>query len=1827
MTKRTYSEARHFGWKRYCTPVIGAPPPLREFLPPPDRILDHLWTGGEHPGAVAPVEGVQAARCAVLLAEQGMGKTTVLEGLFRADEAERSRTLWFDLGRVGSEASLRRYLFASPEMQRLRDGRTTLHLYLDSLDEGILGIEHLTDILALELERLPLERLRVRIACRSTHWRFGFQRTLSALFPATADGELGFLAVHLHPLTEADARAAAEQTTARGDAFLAQVHAANLQALAARPDTLNFLLRRFESNQPLPSTRSEAYRLGLRLLLEERNQHRRDRRLAEHLNTAQRMALAGRLACATVLSNRAGLWLGPESEAPEEALVVGDLDTGELRDEDDRVVPVDTESLHDLIDLGPFRSVAPGEMFVWSNRALAEYLAAWHIGRFRVSPEALLPLLTNELVSADPIPQQLEYFAGFLADTHPTTWEILASRAPLSLLRSDLSERPAEDRARLTEGLLEGVATRRVGERPWGEWEHASKLDHEGLADQLSQWIGDRERDFIARRVAVYIGRACQLEALQPQLEAVLLDPSENATVRGHAAIALRDFTGSADTFRALLERPDDFDTDDELRGVALLELWPDGLPQEHRFEVLTTPLSPNTFGVYTRFLTQELPERMSAEDLPDALDWLFEHARFDSDWQVDESVVEAMLALAVDNITCPDVARRVLRLAISDWHQLPRTDGLGAALRGGTAGMWTAVREIATLFSDSIDHASRATFALNQMGVETDDWWGPLVSDKNQTDTIEPSILGELIWLTWDRRNPDVISDLFRKADELPRLRRHLQPLLDLFGTEPADFHRQLCQAADEEQRTWRQKTGGAAEPEPLTPPPADRVEQRLAQIEGGDTALFWDLIRQLWLEPDARSYRVDWEAPLDDSPGWDSADETTRHRIVEAAGAWLRDESPHTELWLDQKTEKQNYGYAVTGMKALELVAVHDLAKFDGLARSIWTTWAPAVVDSTHLVGDPTLADCIRSRSQDQAEETVASTLLELARHPRTHAAILGQKIRTFYSPKVCTALLPWIDAEECPRDLAAAVLAVLVEAGDVNGIVLADHWAHEPSSTTDDERPRRVIAAASLFRYSPQHRNDLLDHFEVDAQFACDVMRELVLDQGIDDTLPPTLDESQAARLFAVALDLAPPREDPDLSSVRAVGPRDMLAFLRNHLLSYLASRGTAAAVKEIEQLIHNHPDLDDLPWSLFEARRRAGMATWQPRDPVEVRQIVEKTAAKLPPDPGSETVKKSEPSIQKSHSDSSRLPDAAPKMENHAQAVRVAHLSDFHFSEERLLDQDEVLAGLVNDLAELVRNGLAPDLVVITGDVANFGLPAEYELARSWLANHLLPAAGVGVDRLFIVPGNHDVRRSAVKSNPELSLAQSELLQRKDPDLVRQFLGSRRGSLLERHDAYLVFLQRLGVAHPQTAWWNHRIRIHGVELLLGGMDSAWMSWQDGEQGNLLLGRTQCQEVFRELAREPADLVLALVHHPWPYIAAWDAAETEEYIREHVGVLLHGHLHQQRTRLAGDPDREHLVLAAGASFSSARWANAWQLLELDPFSGSVHVHFRCWDGVRWIPDRNRYKEAPNAVAALGLRYSPRVPPIQDKEDEIADPRPLDERARYCETLTGQSASPADVSLHRMEPRTPEERAAVRRELRSILLHSLDQAEVDVLLRVVDPEDTLCNELPAAGTRLDRVTEIVRGLEQHGLVGPPFFDELVRLAPAQQARVERVRRRWLAPGALHTAVVTLDEADFSEGFDLADNATADGLLRNLTRRYPKLRRLRHAGRRLRSVLSLKLDGRVLARRDRLPASGVFELHMDVELRWLGRDSDVTKDTLPTGAERAALLREALAP
>jgi predicted phosphodiesterase len=310
------------------------------------------------------------------------------------------------------------------------------------------------------------------------------------------------------------------------------------------------------------------------------------------------------------------------------------------------------------------------------------------------------------------------------------------------------------------------------------------------------------------------------------------------------------------------------------------------------------------------------------------------------------------------------------------------------------------------------------------------------------------------------------------------------------------------------------------------------------------------------------------------------------------------------------------------------------------------------------------------------------------------------------------------------------------------------------------------------------------------------------------------------------------------------------------------------------------------------------------------------------------------------------------------------IRILHLSDFHFSTRSQWDADPILRALAGFIAaDAAENALYPDLVIITGDLAQSGKRNEYALARQWLEDlwpHLTrdPATPLPSDRLLLVPGNHDVDWNLIE--PGARDAHQALLAAKTQDAVTDRLKSKdtRELLFKRHAAYLRFHGDWLKQRQSLPWWQRRIRLHNQDLHVAGLDSAWLAGGD-DDSRLLLGTYQInQTVLHPKGEGGCDWRIALLHHPWASLAEFDRNDAQRTLHRHRDLILRGHLHEPDLFriVPADPRRSCIEAAAGCCYSGKPYPNAFQWVELHRDPRRVLFHFRCWNQGDWQVDRNQ-------------------------------------------------------------------------------------------------------------------------------------------------------------------------------------------------------------------------------------------------------------------------------
>ena len=299
------------------------------------------------------------------------------------------------------------------------------------------------------------------------------------------------------------------------------------------------------------------------------------------------------------------------------------------------------------------------------------------------------------------------------------------------------------------------------------------------------------------------------------------------------------------------------------------------------------------------------------------------------------------------------------------------------------------------------------------------------------------------------------------------------------------------------------------------------------------------------------------------------------------------------------------------------------------------------------------------------------------------------------------------------------------------------------------------------------------------------------------------------------------------------------------------------------------------------------------------------------------------------------------------------------------------------------------------------MANSGQPDEYKKTIDDLFKPLLEACNLTNDRLFIVPGNHDLDRDLIpaslikilKSNDEVDDCWST--------------DRKRAQLFQPFQEFYNFLRDCtGQTRPEycsVCEWD----INGIKIGLLGINSAWLcarhkdeSGECSDQGYLCIGESQIYEPLETISK--SDVKIAVLHHPLDWLTPFDLGRVEVYLKRKCNFVLHGHAHKPGVSANRDHFGYYITIPAGACYDRSKptdsgYTYSYNYVHLDLNTDKGIIFLRRWSDLNrnWRKDDETFP--PNGefdFSIFGREKVPiphQIPPppldFKGREDEIRD------------------------------------------------------------------------------------------------------------------------------------------------------------------------------------------------------------------------------------------------
>lgn len=1153
--------------------------------------------------------------CLILLGEPGSGKSTelaqhydLLNSQFRAGP---DAILRFDLREFQSDDRLFTKLENSREIKLWLEGNHRLFLFLDSLDESLITINTLATAILSEFSGWPIERLYLRIFCRTADWPRVLEEGLINIW-----GQDNVKILELAHLSRSDVDNASRSKGIDSAQFLNEIITKEVGPLARVPITLNFLLTTHTSNNQLPSSKKDLYYEGCQLLCAEVNQSRLSSHRAGRLTSQQRLIIAARIAALFIFTKRSAIWIDAETEeVPKNDINKSEL-IGGVEQINGHNFSIGLQEIEETLGTALFSSRGSSRLG-WSHQTYAEFLAAWYLYQHQFCIDQILSLIIHPNDPEYIIPQ-LHETASWLVSFSREVFREIMNREPIVLLRSDASEMDSFERTQLIDTLLGQVEHEKIFDLEWEDRSRLSKLAHPMLENQLKPYVNNSTINERARRVAIEIVETCSITQLQGELVNIALNVEESESIRvaaSHALLNIGEEHVKA-KLKPLAYGQAGEDPYDELKGYGIRCLWPGHISTEELFNILTPQKQDNFSGSYMQFLYHDLPQKISPEDLPVALDWICDTPSKRSISYSMVALVDSIMLKAWENLDFSGVLPQFAKAALSRLGQMDDIFSQDRAIGGpeklnprimienDNEKRHKVVQEIVPLLVNSnIDHI-HLIYSGTPLIFEKDFNWLFTLYHGNKTTPIKKIIVScisnifnpnngeQVVKLFYECQNDNLINDFFK---------HYFEPV-ELYTTQTEELKMRW------EQFQTRQNIH--IKTPILEPSPSVRITTLLNKFEEGEIDAFWMLNREMTLHESSTHYGDEFIIDLTILPGWLKSDDITRERIIRYAKDYLQNYELCSDTW---PTTNTIFRPAYSGYRAFILLLQTQPDFFDRLTPLTWKKWTPSILKISRANISST-SFSVQKYEQDllklayfHAPNELIETLISLINYENQEQgdANVVEKIESIWDDRIANEILNKAADSLLAIASLRKLLQILLRHQYNPAIELAESLISLQRLTNETLRGKAILAAQMLMMYS-EHGGwtTIWPLIQNDELYGQDIIVGLVDYLGRRGELVfKHLTPDQLIDLYQWLVLQYPPEEDPDICGIHTVSTRENISEWRNSIISYLANLATQDACYALEHLVIKDRQTVWLKYYLIQAKANLRHRTWTPPTPTD------------------------------------------------------------------------------------------------------------------------------------------------------------------------------------------------------------------------------------------------------------------------------------------------------------------------------------------------------------------------------------------------------------------------------------------------------------------------------------------------------------------------------------------------------------------------------------------------------------------------------------------------
>jgi hypothetical protein len=1203
-----------YNWKRFwCISTGSIRLDYAGFLEDPE--LEH---GDIMNPDVVPFSAMSTIPCLVLLGEPGIGKTTAINQAFSELEQELETSeddcLFFNLGDFDSNQDLLSGIFKSDNFVKWLKGNYKLHLFLDSLDEGLLSVETIIRILRNNIDIVPIERLYFRITCRTSVWLESISLEKKLKEKWKDDNTKIY---ELAPLRRVDVIEVAKAKSINPESFIQEILDKEVTPLAINPITLKFLIDTYVKNGSFPDSKKELYKQGLLQLCVENNEDRQAVRCRGSLSSSQRLIIAGRIAAILLLARKTAIWTSIEMvNMPNSDIAIQDLSVGTETINQQEFTIKENDIKDEVLSITGLFSSRGSNSMGFAHQTYAEFLAAWYLTERNVPLVQLMSLIVSQGDPESKLIPQLHETAAWLASMRPDIQEEIIKTDPDVLLRSDIPTN-GDIQEKIVSSLLNQYDQGKLTGRNLRSVFEYKKLKHPRLPEQLRPYIQDSSKSLEVRDEAIDIAKDCDVHELGEDLATLALDSSQSIHLRVNAANALCSI-GNSETKLKLkplaignLEK----DEDDQLKGYSLEAVWPEHLIAEELFNAITPPKRRNLFGGYQRFLKYELVAKLQPTDLLVALNWVKKQGLrcFDNPF---EKLADKILLKAWENFDIPEIAEIFAKIVL-----IQRTQHQRIITSRDSKKIFEP--QIAENYEKRRKLIERLVLLLNNTGVDprlllvivreekiilSQDILWMIEKIKSTKEEYLQQIWAQLIEGEFNRQDGKQIDAILTATQTNEILRNHFVSYIKAveLNSDEADKMKSNYQMLENWREEWKNEQ---EEPPLLEQLPKERVIISLESLESGTLWAWSQLNMEMTLKPNSRYYDHELEYNLTKLPGWEEADIATRIRIINGAKKYVLEQNEVTYDWIATKRYDK---LALAGCRALFLILKESPEFLDTLTDETWQRWTPVIVGYPHSSREDYYFELVKKAYIKAPNKAIDTLHLLIDEENKKHSTIfIIDNFDKCWDENLKSTILTKIkDDKSLKPNTIERLLRELLKYGYQPAKEFAKSLISN-SLPIEPEEYQKIVFATKVLVENTNSDDWLLIWSMIgkNTEFGRNAFEAVANRHSFGINLNIT--EKQLADLYIWMIQQYPPSEDPVYEGVHSIETREQVGSFRNSILTQLKERGTSESCAEIQRIAKEFPELTWINRVLLEAKTIRRRKEWNPPTPSELVELLSNT----------------------------------------------------------------------------------------------------------------------------------------------------------------------------------------------------------------------------------------------------------------------------------------------------------------------------------------------------------------------------------------------------------------------------------------------------------------------------------------------------------------------------------------------------------------------------------------------------------------------------------------